>query len=229
MRKITKPFLLVNPKSYLYGQESLKLAKAADEAMEKYGVDVFFTGCFTDLRMIRENTRNVIVTAQHMDAIRPGRGQGFVLPESLKDAGVEAVYMNHTEHALTLETLSQTIIRARELELVSIVCVNSVAEGVAIASMHPQILVCEPSDLIGTGQKADDQYMKMAADRIHAVDPDVLVVIGASISSGEDCVRVLRAGADGTGATSGIVKAADPCAKVDEMVKAIAAYKKNEL
>ncbi len=231
MRKITKPFLLVNPKSYLYGEKSLELAKAADQAAASAEglVDVFYTCCYPDLRLIRDNTEHVIVTAQHMDAIRPGRGQGYVLPEAIKDAGAEAVYMNHTEHALTLETLYKTMVRGRGLGLIRIVCVNSVAEGVAIATMAPEILVCEPSDLIGSGQKADDSYMTEAARRIHAVNPEVNVVIGASISSGQDCVRVISSGADGTGATSGIVKAPDPGARVKEMVKAMADYKREEM
>ena len=224
MRKVMTPFLSVNPKSYLYGQDSLKLAKAADRAAEKYGMQVFFTCCYTDLRLIKENTNNVVVTAQHMDAIYPGRGEGYVLPEALKDAGCEAVYMNHTEHALTLETIYKTICRAKELEMISIVCANSVAEGIALATMNPEILICEPSELIGTGKTADDSYMGEVIRRIRGVNPEVKIVIGASIATGEDCVRVLRAGADGTGATSGIVKADDPCAKVDEMVHAMSSY-----
>ena len=32
MGNMQSPFLIVNPKSYLYGNESLKLAKAADQA-----------------------------------------------------------------------------------------------------------------------------------------------------------------------------------------------------
>ena len=229
MRKISKPFLLVNPKSYLYGEQSLMLARAADAAAFRENIDVFFTCSYTDLRMIKDNTRHIIVTAQHMDSIRPGRGQGYVLPEAIKDTGAEAVYMNHTEHALTLEELYKTMLRAKELDLISIVCVNSVSEGIAVATMNPQILVCEPSDLIETGKIADDIYMRQAVDQIHEINSDVLVVIGASISSGTDCVKVVRAGADGTGATSGIVKALDPCLKVKEMVGALADFKENEM
>ena len=37
MKKVRVPFLVVNPKSYLYGEESLKLAKAADQAAAETG------------------------------------------------------------------------------------------------------------------------------------------------------------------------------------------------
>ena len=35
MAKAQSPFLIVNPKSYLYGKESLELAKAADQDVYK--------------------------------------------------------------------------------------------------------------------------------------------------------------------------------------------------
>ena len=40
-RKVRTPFFVVNPKSYLYGQESLALAKYADELAGQYDIDVF--------------------------------------------------------------------------------------------------------------------------------------------------------------------------------------------
>ena len=99
MRKIKTPFLSVNPKSYLFGDESLALAKAADRASAETGVDILFTCTYADIRLIKENTDHLIVTAQHMDPLQPGRGMGQVLPESLKAAGAEAVFLNHAESA----------------------------------------------------------------------------------------------------------------------------------
>ena len=95
--------------------------------------------------------------------------------------------------------------------------------------MEPEIIVCEPSDLIGSGKVADDLYMKEAIARIHSANPTSMIVIGASISTGDDCVRVIRAGADGTGATSGIVNAKNPYTKVREMVQALAEYRDNTM
>lgn len=54
-REIRTPYLVVNPKSYLYGEESLKLALAADKACEDYDIDIFFTTNFADLRLIKQN------------------------------------------------------------------------------------------------------------------------------------------------------------------------------
>ena len=43
MSKVTVPFLFVNPKSYLWGKESLELALACDKISAKTGVMIFFT------------------------------------------------------------------------------------------------------------------------------------------------------------------------------------------
>ena len=221
MKYSLTPFLVVNPKSYLYGEKSLALAKAADEAAEKYGLTVFFTCPFADIRLIAGNTKEVVVTAQHMESLRPGRGMGHVLPESLKEAGAGAVFLNHAENSMTVAELCKTIKRAKELEMLTIVCADSVAEGLAIAEFHPDILLCEPTDLIGTGQTADDSYVLDACEQIRKIDPKIAVMIASGVTTAEDCYRVVKLGADGTGATSGILKAPDPAVRVHEMADAI--------
>lgn len=221
MKKIRVPFLVVNPKSYLYGEESLNLAKAADAAAKKTGVEIMFTCPFADIRYIKENTENIIVTAQHMDSLRPGRGMGHVLPESLKEAGAEAVFLNHAENPLTVAELSACVKRARELGMATVVCADSVLEGTAVAKFAPDIILCEPTDLIGTGTVAGDDYVLEAVEKINAIDPDVLVMIASGVSTADDVYNVIRLGADGTGATSGILNAPDPGMRVMEMAKAM--------
>ena len=91
MAKAESPFLIVNPKSYLYGEKSLELAKAADKTAKVTGLQIYFTCAYADIRLIKENTENLIVCAQSMDSLTPGRGMGHVLPESLKEAGAGRV------------------------------------------------------------------------------------------------------------------------------------------
>lgn len=221
MKKIRVPFLVVNPKSYLYGEDCLRLARAADRAAEETGVEILFTCPFADLRYIKENTKHVIVTAQHMDSLRPGRGMGHVLPESLKAAGAEAVFLNHAENPLPVSELAACMKRAKELEMSTIVCADSVAEGLAIAQLGPDILLCEPTELIGTGQVADNSYVVAATTEIRRINPDILVMIASGVSTAEDVYNVIKLGADGTGATSGILKAPDPGERILEMARAI--------
>ena len=43
MRTVRKPFFVVNPKSYLYGEQALELAKTADQLAAAYDIDIIFT------------------------------------------------------------------------------------------------------------------------------------------------------------------------------------------
>ena len=226
MAKAESPFLIVNPKSYLYGKESLELAKTADQTAKDMGLQVYFTCPYADIRMIKENTSHLIVCAQSMDSLIPGRGMGRVLPESLKEAGAEAVFLNHAENQKTISELYQTMRRAKELGIITIVCADSTAEAKAVASMEPDIIVAEPTELIGTGQVADDSYAVETVKELKEVNPNVLVVIGAGISTAEDCYHVIKLGADGTGATSGILNAPAPAERIREMAEAIVQAKK---
>ena len=215
------PFFEIGPKAYLVGQDVVDLAKAADEASERYNVDIIFTAPFTDLVPVAQATRRIHLFAPHMDPIRPGRGVADILPEAIKAAGAVGVMLNHCEKPVTLSALKQSIDRADEIGLATIVCADSIAEARAIACLRPNIIVAEPSDLIGTGQVSDMGYVTESISRIKAIDPTILVLQAAGISSGKDVYRVIRAGAEATGSSSGIAKAPDRAAMVDEMIRAV--------
>ena len=221
MKSSLAPFLVVNPKSYLYGKASLDLARAADAAAQKTGLKIYFTCPFSDIRYIRENTEMIIVTAQAMDSLKPGRGMGHLLPEALYEAGARATFLNHAEHPMTMTELSKAIVRAREIGIETIACADSLAEGTAIAAFHPDILLCEPTDLIGTGKTADDSYTTSIVAKIRSIDPAIGIMIASGITTADDVYRVVRLGADGSGATSGILNAPDPAARIMEMAEAV--------
>ena len=131
--------------------------------------------------------------------------------------------LNHAERQLSASTLVRTLNRARELDLMTIVCADSMAETRAIAQMHPDMIVAEPTELIGTGKAADLSYVAAAVEAVKSIDPNIGVLIGAGISNGNDVYNTIMAGADATGSSSGIVKAADPGAMVHEMLAAVRA------
>ncbi|WP_326512785.1 triose-phosphate isomerase [Clostridium intestinale] len=219
--KIRTPFLVVNPKSYLYGKRSLDLALAADKIAKETGIEMFFTCPFADIRYISENTTNVIVTAQHMESLKPGRGMGHVLPESLKEAGAKAVFLNHAENPMTVAELSKTIERARELDIKTIVCADSVSEAVALSKFNPDIILAEPTELIGTGKTADNSYVIETTEKIRDMSPNTLVMIASGVTTAEDVYNVIKLGADGTGGTNGILGAPDPKIRIEEWAEAM--------
>lgn len=227
-RKLQPPFFVVNPKAYLYGVQAETFAKICDELSEKYQIDVLFTCQHADLFRIKQATKHLIVTAQHMDGITSGRGMGHILPEGIVEAGAEAVFLNHAEHQMTVENLTKAIQRAEELGILTIVCANSILEAQTIATLHPDIMVCEPTELIGTGQSSDVSYMKETNAAVRAVDANIYLLQAAGISTTEDVRKALDSGADATGGTSGIVAAKDPAQTVENMLKEIVSWKEEQ-
>lgn len=219
--KIRAPFFEIGPKCIMWGERMLKLAKTVDKIAYKYDLDVIVTPQYADIRLLAENTENLHIYAQHMDALCPGRGLGSVLPESVKEAGAVGVMLNHAEKKLTMETIKQTIARADEVGLATIVCADSVEEVAAIAHMSPNLIVAEPTELIGTGVASDMGYVVDTIEAVRKINPDIMVLQGAGISGADDVANVIRAGAQATGCTSGILKAADPEAAAEEMLYAL--------
>ena len=218
---IKPPFFEIGPKAFMYGERMLKLAKAADEASAKYDVRIIITPQPTDISLLAKETEHVLVFAQHMDPLPIGRGLGSILPEAIKAAGAVGVMLNHAEKPMTVADLSQAIKRAKEVGLVTIVCADSIKEAEAIAHFSPDIIVAEPTELIGTGQTSDIEYVLATTSAIKKINPEIQVLQGAGISNEEDVYKTIKAGADATGTTSGIMKAEDPEAMLDKMIRAV--------
>lgn len=216
---ITPPFFEIGPKNYLYGDQVLELALAADEASRRYGIPVIFTTPFTEIRRVAEMTKNLLVFAPHMDPIPIGRGLADILPEAIKAAGAVGVMLNHAERPIHYDVLRRSIERASEIGLLTIACANSIAEAKSIALLAPDIIVAEPTELIGTGRTSDREYVQASIEAVKSVDKKIFVLQGAGISNGDDVYRVIRAGAEATGSSSGIVKAEDRKAMVEDMLR----------
>ena len=221
--KIRAPYFEIGPKCFMWGERMLRLAKTMDEIAAEYDLDVIITPQYADIRMIAENTSHIHVYAQHMDYLRPGRGLGSVLPESIKEAGAVGVMLNHAEKKLTLDEIEKTIARADEVGLATIVCADSVREIEAVAKLSPNLIVAEPTELIGTGVTSDMRYVRDTIEAVRRINPDIMVLQGAGISTPDDVARVIRAGALATGCTSGVMRAADPEAAARAMLSTLSA------
>ncbi len=217
--RLKAPFFEVGVKNYIYGDDVLKLAQAADQAAVKYDIDVIFLAPYVDIRRISENTERLIVFAPYMDTLRPGRGMADVLPEAVHAAGAEGVVINHCERPMTLPAIRETIRRAGELDMLSFACADTIAEAKAIAHFKPDIINPEPAELIGTDSGSSEDFIRESIRAVKSIDPHILVEQAAGIRTGEQVYRNIILGADGVGAASGIVNAEDPLAKVEEMIR----------
>ena len=216
--KIKPPFFEIGPKAFLYGEEMLKLAKVIDKTALKYDLDVIVTPQYTDIRLLSENTERILVFAQHMDYLTPGRGLGSVLPEAVKAAGAKGVMLNHAEKPISMEAIEKTIRRAEEVGLATIVCADTVEDVKNIARLAPDMIVAEPTELIGTGTTSDSNYVLETIKTVNEINPDIMVLQGAGISNGKDVYDTIKLGAQATGTTSGIMKSDRPYEMVEEML-----------
>ncbi len=216
---------MFNPKSYLYGEKLYELAKYADQLAEQYEINVFVTVPFAEIKIVNEITENIVITAQHMDVLDPGRGMGATLPESLFFAGARACVLNHAEYPLHYSVLEKTIKRAKELDMVTIVCASGYNEAKAVALLEPEIILCEPTELIGSGTVSSDDYIKETISAIKKTNQKIYVMQGAGVSTSEDIKRNLELGSDANGATSSITTAKNPSIVLKKMIEATAKYK----
>ena len=219
--KIKEPFFEYGPKCYMYGDVLLNIAKGLDELAEKYDVDVILDVPDTEIFNIAQNTKRIHVYSQHMDSLEVGRGMGRTLPEALKAAGAVGVMLNLAEHKLTMDEIKAAIARADEVGLATMVCADSVDEVREIAALGPNILVAEPTELIGTGKPADKEYVDEVIRVIREVNPDIKPVPSAGISKGKDCYYIIKAGSSASGCSSAIAKAEKPLELAEEMIAAV--------
>ena len=223
--RVEFPLILVNLKTYkeATGELAVRLSKTAEEVSRRTGVCVAVAPQAVDLRMVAGSAQ-IPVFAQHIDPVGYGKYTGHVLPEAVAGVGCSGTLINHSERRLGLEDIGVTVMRAREVGLRQVVCVDTVEMGRAVAPLGPDAIAIEPPELIGTGtpvSKARPEVVSGAVDAVHRIDPEIEVLCGAGITNGEDASAALRLGARGVLVASGVVKAGDSHRALLELAEAV--------
>ena len=213
MTKIEFPLILINYKTYIQatGKRAVELAKAAERVYKETGVCIAVAPQFVDLAKVAEAVE-IPVFAQHIDPITPGAHTGHVLPEAVKEAGAVGTLLNHSERRLRLDVIEEAIRRAHEVGLHVMVCANVPAVAAAVAALKPDSIAIEPPELIGTGipvSKAKPEVVTGTLEAVRRVNPEVPVLCGAGITTGDDVYAALKLGTKGVLLASGVVKAKD--------------------
>lgn len=222
--RISHPLVLVNFKCYLEatGARAVQLAKYAQQASEKFGVAVVVSPQAADVRLVSQETE-LPVFAQHVDPITPGSHTGHILAESMLEAGAVGVLVNHSERRLEASVIEEIIAKARYLGLTTVVCANTSAVAAAVASLGPDMIAVEPPELIGTGvavSKAKPEVITDTVSRIRRITDKATILCGAGITSGEDVREAIRLGTQGVLVASGVVKAKDQAAAIEDLAAA---------
>ena len=223
MKKISFPLIALNFKTYAqaFGENSIRLAKIAEEVSEQFGVTIAVAPPMVDLaRVVAEI--EIPVFAQHVDPYKPGSHTGSIIAEDVKAAGAVGSLVNHSEHRLRLADIGMVLERLRENDLISLLCTDTVETTKAGAALSPDMLAIEPPELIGTGipvSKAKPEVVRGAVQAVQKINPKVHVLCGAGISTGDDVARAIELGAEGVLLASAYVKAKDPKMVLIDMAK----------
>ncbi len=214
--------VIINFKAYKegFGLNGLKLAKAIESVADKVDDYIAIAPTSLDLQKFA-NELSIDVYSQHVDAVDFGSHTGRINAEMIKEMGIKGSLINHSERRLRLADIDFIVEKFRDLDLISIVCTNNVATTAAAAALQPDYVAIEPPELIGSGipvSKAEPEIVENSVKAAKDVYPEIKVLWGAGISKNEDYVTALDLGADGVLLASGVVKAKDPKAALEELV-----------
>jgi triosephosphate isomerase len=187
--------------------------------MQESGITIGVAPQFTELHPFCKHYE-IPVYAQHIDPVE-GAFTGRVPAFAVRAAGCAGSLINHSERRLSIADIEATVAVAKFHHMESVVCTNNVAVSAAAAAFSPTYIAVEPPELIGSGisvAKADPDIIRNSVETVHRMNPEVKVLCGAGIQSGECVKMVLSLGADGVLLASSVVKAKDPEAVLRDMV-----------
>ncbi len=216
------PLILVNLKTYTEGTGSRAhmIAQAAELVARESGVTIGVAPTYIDLHPICRHFA-IPVYAQHVDGVEPGAHTGHITADALKSAGAAGSLVNHSERRLILADLEASVRALKGLKLSAVVCTNNEATSAAAAALVPEYVAIEPPELIGSGvsvSKANPEIIRRSVATVREVNPNVKVLTGAGIQSGE-CVKIaVDLGTDGVLLASSVVKAKDPGVVLRDLV-----------
>jgi len=205
------------------GKQGMKLAQVAQEIGDDTGVSIAVAPQYVDIKAIVEAV-HVPVLAQHVDSIEPGPFTGQIPLEAVRSVGAVGTLVNHSERRLRLSEIDSVVQRARQLDLVSVVCADTASAAASASALRPDMVAIEPPELIGTGiavSKARPEIIMQTASRIRDVNRDVAILCGAGITNGEDVSAAIRLGTNGVLVASGVVKAKDQRAALMDLANGL--------
>ena len=218
------PHFQVNCKIYpgTGGDDGVEFALIVERVQVDTDATFVFTPQVPDLRRIATET-DLAVTTPVVDGVEAGRGIGKILPETIEAAGAVGAVINHAEARDTLSDIERKIQRCNEVGMDSIVCVDSIEMGCAVAAFDPDSLVFEKPADISTDRAITQTHPDLVREFVQTIDdvnPRTAVLVGGGISTVEDVRLAFEQGADAAGAASAISLADDPEARLRSIAEA---------
>lgn len=215
-----RPVIIVNFKTYERAtrKKALNLAKKISDLTKNSRSKWIVCPQHVDLWIAKYI--EIPVYAQHVDALEPGRGTGYITPFSLKLYGIKGSLVNHSEHRLSLKEIKARVEILRKYKMVSVVCANTVREASRLAKLKPDYIAVEPPELIGSGISVSEAKPEIIEKSAKVVKRHgVKFLCGAGISKGEDVKKALELGADGVLVASAIANSKNPAKVIKDFIR----------
>ena len=216
------PLIVVNFKTY-----SSAMAGAADKLgqlmadVETSARMVAVTSAF-DLSSV-SSIDGLEVWAQHLDPVGQGSHTGWLESETAIARGASGTIINHAEHKVSIEHVRDLMAILPEGFPVC-ACAADVDEARALAALGPTFIAVEPPELIGgdiSVTSADPAIVRDTVAAVKEVNPDVRILCGAGVKNGADVTAAIALGAEGVLLASGVTKAEDVRAVLEDLVSGL--------
>jgi triosephosphate isomerase (TIM) len=218
-----KPIIIINFKTYpsSTGQNAVRLAKICEKVAFETGTDIRIAVCAPDIYHISEIV-SIPVYAEHIDEYPPGKYTGSILPETVKTAGATGTLLNHSEHRIPFKKLEDSMKRAKEVSLTTVVCAESTEEAIKIAMLKPDFIAIELPELIGGDVSVSSSRPELIKDGVREIKENlgIRLLVGAGIKTRDDLIKTMELGADGILIASGIDLSTDPEKSLRELLPA---------
>jgi len=223
VKKISKPVIIVNFKTYIEVEKdgALAIAKACEFVSEETGVTICACPPMVDLGLISRSV-SIPVLSQNVDPHAAGSATGWVTPSMVRGCGAAGTLINHSEHKIPKRQIEECIELSKGVELITVVCAENVKVAVQMAEFRPDFVAVEPPELIGGNVSvttANPKIIEETVEAVRAVNGSVSVLCGAGVKTGTDVKKAIELGASGVLLASGVVKAKDPKAVLLDLVK----------
>ena len=219
-KSMDKPLIVVNFKTYesASGQSAEDLAASMEKFTDRNFRMIAVVSAF-DLHSIASNSTNLEVWSQHLDPVGKGSYTGWLEPESAIYRGAVGTIINHAEHKVSIKHVKE-LMDLLPSDFPICACAADVSEAIELAKLNPTFIAVEPPELIGgdiSVTTADPSIVTDTVKAVKSVNSNVRVLCGAGVKNGSDVRKAIELGAEGVLLASGVTKAEDVNAVLDDL------------
>ena len=209
-------FLALKTYKETTSNEGIKKLSSVKKVSEEFNIPIIAVAQATEIYRIKKEL-DIEVWAQHVDPIDPEKNTGWISPYSVKEAGATGVLINHSEHKVKEEVIIETIKKARQYNLKTLLIGQTVEMVKRFDSYDIDYLSFEKEDLIASTISMIDQQEETIKSLVKTIKHPL--IIGAGINDGEDARKSKAAGAAGILMATYFIQASDPEQKLKELAE----------